>query len=245
MLSSSAGSTASLVNLTLISSLCGAVYGNAALAGIGIAAAVYLSPHNLILLVSSCAVQSFPVDVWRSSATCSVVADLQVPLTLLLERVNNGALLADDAASTVSTDDTAQHTAMQASAKQQLCRAARPVILYCALFLACLVIMSDIQLRHYPEHYEMSCAQLFFPRPIETPNLSRPVGACASAHWTRHVYGYMFCVSQPPANEEVFHVYFCGAHIHLPLNAHRPADRNIASCDTGHSEMPFAACRSQ
>ena len=134
-----------------------------------------------------------------SSNSCSKHCSfyLQVPLTLLLEGASNDTQLADGAASTAPTDGSQQTSAKQASAKQPLCRAAQPVILYCTLFLACLLLLSDIQLRHYSEHYKTSCVKLVSPSPVLQH--SRPVGAHAPIHWTRHVYGYMFWVRQSPA----------------------------------------------
>ncbi len=52
ILSTAAGSTANLANLCVLTALQGGLAGNTALAGLGLAAATYLSAHPLLLLVS-------------------------------------------------------------------------------------------------------------------------------------------------------------------------------------------------
>ena len=52
VLSTAAGSAATLTNLSVLTALYGALGGNPALAALGIAVAAYLSAHPLLLLVS-------------------------------------------------------------------------------------------------------------------------------------------------------------------------------------------------
>ena len=59
MLSTAAGSTATVVNLCVVTALYGGLTGNSALAGLGLAAASYMSVHPLLLLVR----HRFPTDV--------------------------------------------------------------------------------------------------------------------------------------------------------------------------------------
>lgn len=71
---------------------------------------------------------------------------------------------------------------------------------YTALFTLGLLVLSDMQLRHYPEHFTTS---LFKTRVQGATPL--PLGTQSPVHWTRHVYGYMLmvglCFHMQPAND--------------------------------------------
>ena len=63
------------------------------------------------------------------------------------------------------------------------------LLCYIGLFTAGLIFVSDMQLRHFPEHFTTS---------LWTPHLKGatplPIGAKGHAHWMWHVYGYMLTV---------------------------------------------------
>lgn len=54
MLSTAAGSAANVANMFVFTALHGGLTGNPAMAGLGLAAASYMSAHPLLLVVSSC-----------------------------------------------------------------------------------------------------------------------------------------------------------------------------------------------
>ena len=82
------------------------------------------------------------------------------------------------------------------------------LLCYTALFTLGLLFLSDMQLRHYPEHFTTS----IFMAPVqgETP---LPLGTTAPMHWMRHVYGYMLMVS---------HAAYIACAQHVFLNTMQP-----------------------
>ena len=118
----------------------------------------------------------------------------QVPVTLLL--CHDGQhVVANTAPLTVPPPSGGKQSTstLQTPVRQKLHRAAQPVLLCFCFFLACLLFLSDIQLRRYPEHWQTSFLRFMLPCP--GPKSNRPVGTPAPVHWTRHVYGYMMWVS--------------------------------------------------
>lgn len=63
------------------------------------------------------------------------------------------------------------------------------LVSYTALFTLCLLSLSDIQLRHYPEHFTTS----LFTTPAQA-EIPLPLGTKGATHWVWHVYGYMLKV---------------------------------------------------
>lgn len=97
---------------------------------------------------------------------------------------HNGSLLQPDKPAQQQQEDIAKPVTKQGqmhTVVQLLC--------YMGLFTAGLIFISDMQLRHFPEHFATS----LMASHIKDAS-SLPLGAKASAHWTWHVYGYMLTV---------------------------------------------------
>ncbi|KAL3134128.1 hypothetical protein ABBQ32_008548 [Trebouxia sp. C0010 RCD-2024] len=172
ILSTASGSTANLANLAVIAALYGGLSSNTALAGLGLATGCYLSAHPALLIVPTA--------------------------LLLLEQDRNLDKTAPPAISSHGSLPADKHKLQQPDMPLLHQRVAKPVLSrnkphivlqllsYTALFTLGLLVLSDMQLRHYPEHFTTS---LFKTRVQGATPL--PLGTQSPVHWTRHVYGYM------------------------------------------------------
>ena len=79
------------------------------------------------------------------------------------------------------------------SIQAQKARVVIQLILFFCIFLAGLLLLSEMQLRHYPEHFTSS---IFSRSDNITQTAAMPLGASEPMHWTRHVYGYMLKVKR-------------------------------------------------
>ena len=142
--------------------------------------------------------------------------NLQVPTALLLcdhaskyqlissETLPPCSLAADLAKSTKPdckpSDD--MQPAKQAAQRQKYKFVIHFICFFC-MFSAGLLLLSEMQLRHYPEHFTSS---IFATSSVSQINLqpTLPLGASQPMHWMRHVYGYMLTVRPPVSNADDF-----------------------------------------
>ncbi|DBA75512.1 hypothetical protein WJX77_011250 [Trebouxia sp. C0004] len=190
ILSTAAGSTANLANLCVLTALQGGLAGNTALAGLGLAAATYLSAHPFLLLVPTALLVRKHVTKQQNglagvSACCSSVAEITA--ASIYSQVADGP---DKAASEPQhgLPDVLQ-TAKQSVQKQKT-RVTCQLLCFFFMFLLGLLVLSEMQLRHDLEHFAR-CMSGSLDRPQATKQQSLPLGASKHQHWTQHVYGYM------------------------------------------------------
>lgn len=170
ILSSAAGSAASFANLSVASALYGALIGTPALAALGIAMATYLSAHPLLLLVPTTLLLRQSVKTQHSTSYAVTV-----------QASANASDTEPSSADKQQALNQAQHTAAN-----QICL---QFIACFGLFLTCLLLLSDIQLSSYSDHFTTT---VFSQSQINSKGRSTlPLGASKPMHWTRHVYEYM------------------------------------------------------
>ena len=82
------------------------------------------------------------------------------------------------------------------------------LVSYTAFFTLGSLCLSDMQLRHYPEHFTTSLFTM--PRQGATP---LPLGTKGATHWVWHVYGYMLKVRHASICSLLINM--CGKHQHF------------------------------
>ncbi|DBA81379.1 TPA: hypothetical protein ACH3X2_006978 [Trebouxia sp. C0005] len=195
ILSTAAGSTANLVNLCVLTALQGGLAGNPALAGLGLAAATYLSAYPVLLLVPTALLLWKHVSKQQNklageSGCCSSEAKFTDQAARIYSQVADNT---DKAANEQqhSLPDVLQ-PAKQSMQKQKT-RVTCQLFCFFFMFMLGLLLLSEMQLRHHHDHFTMSTLGSL-GRPQASKQQSLPLGASKSQHWTQHVYGYMLTV---------------------------------------------------
>lgn len=67
------------------------------------------------------------------------------------------------------------------------------LICFLLIFIISFLLLSELQLKHYPEHFASSMLATL-GRPQESTQETLPLGVPETRHWTQHVYGYMLTV---------------------------------------------------
>ncbi|MCJ1242795.1 hypothetical protein MMC14_010804 [Varicellaria rhodocarpa] len=191
VLSTAAGSAANLANLAVITALYGGLSGNAALAGLGLAAGTYLSAHPVLLLVCmyrATLLKNVQYKQLHKEIHYSCLLS-QVPTALLLIEHDSCGKQNHQLCCSPATNTLHQDNAKPAS-NQNKAHIVLQLLCYFSLFIAGLILLSDMQLRHYSEHFITS----LFAVPVQKA-VPLPLGTNAPMHWTWHVYSYMLTVS--------------------------------------------------
>ncbi|DBB16916.1 TPA: hypothetical protein ACH3X3_014028 [Trebouxia sp. C0006] len=212
ILSTAAGSTANLATLFVLTALQGGLVGNTALAGLGLAAATYLSAHPLLMLVPTALLLQKHVSKQQSklggeSGCCSSDAKFTDKAASMHSQVAHKTEKAANEQQCNLLDDL--QPAKQSMQKQKT-RVTCQLLCFFSVFMLGLLLLSETQLRHHQEHFTVSTLGSLGSSQVSKQQ-SLPLGASKCQHWTQHVYGYMLTGPDSTPNIGMWWYFFAEA----------------------------------